>query len=106
MHDTIADRAQGARCQYPYDPARYEQLPAFNQRWRPVFAPNASERLTAYTTAARLAYLDLLGDIAALRKDERSGEVDALSAARERIALMTGHLSEVDRLREVYEVAA
>src|SRR5712691_11464410 len=69
----------------------------------PYFAPDASERITAYLTAAKLSYRDLLSEIADLRKDETRGQVDPRAGARERIALMSQRLAEVSRLREVYE---
>jgi hypothetical protein len=84
----------------------YEQRAAFPSIWRPMFAPDAPERLRAYGTAARHSYIDLLAEIAELRREQARGTVDVRSAARERIALMGAHLVEVERLRQVYEVAA
>lgn len=80
--------------------------PPFDARWRAMFTPEAPERLTAYWTATRLSYIDLLGELAELGREQARGDIDPLTAAHERISLMQTHLGETARLAEVFGVAA
>lgn len=71
-----------------------------------MFTPEAPERLTAYWTASRLSYIDLLAELAELGREQARGDIDVLTAAHDRITLMQTHLGETVRLAGLFGVPA
>lgn len=68
---------------------------------RAGFTPEPVERFTAYATASRRSYVNLLGALADL--SSRQGGLRA--AADARIRLMHAHLAEVGQVRDFYGIA-
>ena len=99
-------RATQTAMRWPQPDPPERTRPPFDARWHVMFTPQAPDLLTAYWTASRHAYLDLLDDLADLRTRQARGAVDLIGGIGERAALIGDHLGEVARLREVYGVPA